>query len=102
MTKIHEEHRYGTLQELARWARENSLRGELTLVLAGADPDAVGPVVTEPDALIGRFQELTAEGLSRRQAVKQLSQELRLPSRRVYQEILKLQASKSGGALEDS
>jgi 16S rRNA (cytidine1402-2'-O)-methyltransferase len=48
LTKTYEEVRRGTLAELAGWAAEG-VRGEITIVVAGAEPGAV-PVVTDPDA----------------------------------------------------
>lgn len=85
LTKIHEEHRWGSLTELALWARGQSLKGELTLVIAGspgAESAEVGP------SLGARFRELTASGLTRRQAVKTLARERHLPARLVYNRVL--------------
>jgi 16S rRNA (cytidine1402-2'-O)-methyltransferase len=48
LTKTYEEVRRGTLTELAAWAAEG-VRGEITIVVAGAEPGAA-PVVTDPDA----------------------------------------------------
>ena len=38
ISKIHEEHRQGTLEEVARWYREHPPKGEIVLVVAGAPP----------------------------------------------------------------
>jgi 16S rRNA (cytidine1402-2'-O)-methyltransferase len=86
MTKLHEEHRSGTLGELAAWARNRSFRGELTLVI-GATPraDEVHRPSSEPlSALAPRFRELREEGLSPRAAAKVLAKERGLSSREVY------------------
>jgi 16S rRNA (cytidine1402-2'-O)-methyltransferase len=48
LTKTYEEVRRGTLSDLAAWAAEG-VRGEITIVVAGAEPGAE-PVVTDPDA----------------------------------------------------
>jgi 16S rRNA (cytidine1402-2'-O)-methyltransferase len=93
MTKIHEEHRYGTLPELAAWTRKTPLRGELTLVIAGAGTSpAQGPRDDIP--ITARIRELLAKGLSRREAAKQVSRETGLPSRRIYKETLRCEPSK--------
>ena len=38
ISKIHEEHRRGTLAEVAAWYREHEPRGEIVIVVAGAEP----------------------------------------------------------------
>ncbi len=48
LTKTYEQVRRGTLDELAAWAAEG-VRGEITVVVAGAAPGAA-PVVADPDA----------------------------------------------------
>ncbi|MCQ2142420.1 MAG: 16S rRNA (cytidine(1402)-2'-O)-methyltransferase [Bacteroidales bacterium] len=41
ISKLHEEHRRGTLAEVAEWFREHEPKGEIVMVVAGADPEAV-------------------------------------------------------------
>ena len=36
ISKIHEEHRRGTLSEVASWYREHEPKGEIVIVVAGA------------------------------------------------------------------
>jgi 16S rRNA (cytidine1402-2'-O)-methyltransferase len=67
LTKTHEEVRRGTLAELAAWA-EAGVRGEVTLVVAGAPTGAVGARLTEAE-LVARVADLEADGLSRRDAI---------------------------------
>lgn len=38
ISKVHEEHRRGTLQEVAAWFREHEPKGEIVIVVAGAEP----------------------------------------------------------------
>lgn len=56
LTKVHEEIRRGTLAELADWAAEGVL-GEITVVLAGAEPKADIP------SLVAEVEVLLAEGM---------------------------------------
>lgn len=56
LTKVHEEIRRGTLDELARWAHDGVL-GEITVVLAGASPQA------DPEDLVAEVERLTADGM---------------------------------------
>ena len=86
MTKIHEEHRSGPLPELVEWAKEKSLRGELTLVIA--PPEKQPPALPERREIHERFTRFTNQGLTRREAVKALAGELGQPSRQIYREIL--------------
>ncbi len=88
MTKVHEEHRNGTLIELAEWAREKSLRGELTLIIGPAERKARSSLT--PDEIAKRYSELTAEGMKRREAVKIVARETGLPSRLLYRQLLVL------------
>lgn len=90
MTKVHEEHRTGTLSELADWARRTPLKGELTLVIGGAGPPIAS--VPTPDELEKRFRALTAQGLKRKEAVKILARESGVPSRLLYRRLLDLEA----------
>jgi 16S rRNA (cytidine1402-2'-O)-methyltransferase len=97
MTKIHEEHQYGPLPELAAWAREAKLRGELTLVISGAEGRrAKSSIAKDPEKALARARKLMAKGLSRREAAKQVSRETGIPSRHIYKEALHSDSSKKG------
>lgn len=86
MTKVHEEHQNGTLTELAVWAREKSLKGELTLIIGPAEADVRSALT--PGEIAKRYSELTAEGMKRREAVKLLARETGLPTRLLYHQLL--------------
>lgn len=90
MTKLHEEHRAGSLAELARWAetRSGSGRGEFTLVIAGRGRRGDAPSragAKQPESLAPRYRALRKEGLSAREASRRLARETGLPARTVYQ-----------------
>jgi 16S rRNA (cytidine1402-2'-O)-methyltransferase len=57
LTKTYEEVRRGGLAELARWAADG-VRGEITVVLAGAEPAAAPDL----DTLVARVRERVAAG----------------------------------------
>jgi 16S rRNA (cytidine1402-2'-O)-methyltransferase len=81
LTKLHEEVRRGTLGAL-RDSVQDGVRGELTLVIAGApEPDA--PEVDE-DELVTAVEALVAGGLSTRDAVARLAEQRGLRRRDVY------------------
>ncbi|HEY8454381.1 MAG TPA: 16S rRNA (cytidine(1402)-2'-O)-methyltransferase [Actinopolymorphaceae bacterium] len=84
LTKMHEEVRRGSLRDLVDWARESGVRGEVTVVVAGAaDADARRPAPSERE-LRRLVDELVSDGISRRDAVTQVAAETGLPRRTVY------------------
>ena len=54
ISKIHEEHKRGTLSEVAAWFREHEPKGEIVIVVAGAEP-----VKPEKKKRYGRGEETT-------------------------------------------
>jgi len=84
LTKTHEEVRRGALAELAAWAGDG-VRGEVTLVVSGADPPpAVGQ---DGDSLRGRVAELEARGRTRKEAIAEVARMAQVPKRAVYQAV---------------
>ena len=88
LTKLHEEVVRTTLGEAIRKYAESPPKGEFVLVVAGA-PEEIPEVATESDAA-ARVAQLMAEGLSRKDAVKQTAKELKLPKNVVYDAALAL------------
>ena len=82
LTKTYEEVRRGPVAELARWAADG-VRGEVTIVVAGAMPAAPGDA--DPDSLRSAVATLVDEGLSRKDAVAAVARTTGLPKREVYQ-----------------
>jgi 16S rRNA (cytidine1402-2'-O)-methyltransferase len=84
-TKMHEEYVLAPLSELrARLASRESVKGEIVLVVSGA-----GDAPAETASVEDLFARLTAEGLTRRDAVKEVARRLGLPGRDVYDRTLK-------------
>ncbi len=86
LTKTHEEVRRAGLAELAAWAAER-VRGEVTLVLEGADADAVD-VSTDPASLASAVAEEEAVGSSRKEAIAEVARRAGLPKRAVYDAVV--------------
>ena len=83
-TKIHEEYVRGALSALrARLAQRPEVKGEIVLVVEGAGE----PTVPDADAET-MYAALAAEGLTRREAVKETARRLGLPAREVYRRVL--------------
>jgi len=86
LTKLHEEVVITTLGGAIAKYTENPPKGEFVLVIAGA-PEEVKEAASLDDAA-ARVQQLMAEGLSRKDAVKQTAKELDLPKNAVYEAAL--------------
>jgi 16S rRNA (cytidine1402-2'-O)-methyltransferase len=88
LTKMHEEIRSGTLGDLVDYYTSVPPRGEVTVVLQGRDEPAAGPDRTE-DAL-EQATSLLAEGLTRREVVRRLTESLGLPRNEAYKLVMEL------------
>jgi len=84
LTKTHEEVKRGSLAELAEWAADGVL-GELTVVLAGAQPKA------DLDTLVAEVTELVDDGMRVKDACAQvIAENPGAPSRReLYDAVLR-------------
>jgi len=80
LTKTHEEIRRGRLAELAAWATDN-VRGEVTLVVAGADVATARP---DDETLLAAINAEMAAGQSRRSAVDAVAARFGVPRRVAY------------------
>ena len=88
LTKLHEEVVRTTLGQAIEKYTSQPPKGEFVLVVAGAAP-IERPAATENDAAL-RVQQLMAQGLSRKDAIKQAAKDLDLPKNVVYDAALKL------------
>ncbi|HEX2637846.1 MAG TPA: 16S rRNA (cytidine(1402)-2'-O)-methyltransferase [Gemmatimonadales bacterium] len=88
LTKLHEELRVGPLEELAGYYSEHPPRGELTVVLEGTGAPPEPPDRTE--AAVEHATLLLAEGLTRREVVRRLSEGLGLSRNDAYRLVMEL------------
>jgi 16S rRNA (cytidine1402-2'-O)-methyltransferase len=88
LTKIHEEIRTGSLGDLVDYFTTVPPRGELTVVLQGTGTPAVGSPRSE-DA-VEQATSLLAEGLTRREVVRRLTESLGLPRNEAYKLVMEL------------
>jgi len=88
LTKLHEEVFRTTLGEAISHYETNPPKGEFVLVVDGAAP-AVRETATTDDAA-ARVAALMAEGMSRKDAVKQTAKDLNLPKNTVYEAALSI------------
>lgn len=89
LTKLHEEVIRTTLGGALALYAENDPKGEFVLVVAGAQP--VEKAVATPEDAARRVSQLMAEGMSRKDAVKQAAKELDLPKNVVYDAALQVE-----------
>ncbi len=84
LTKTYEEVVRLPLGELAAWAAEREVRGEITLVVGGA-PDAPPPAAADLAAMV-RARE--AAGVDRKAAMSEVARTAGVPRREVYDAVL--------------
>ena len=89
LTKLHEEVIRTTLGGALELYAENPPKGEFVLVVAGAAP--IEKEVATADDAAARVTQLMAEGLSRKDAIKQTAKELNLPKNVVYDAALQVE-----------
>ena len=83
LTKVFEETRAGTLQELSEHYAETPARGEVTVVLAGTGKQRVAERLPPPDPG-ERAKALLAEGLSRKDVANKLVEETGISRNTAY------------------
>jgi 16S rRNA (cytidine1402-2'-O)-methyltransferase len=84
LTKTHEEVRRGPLSALAEWAADG-VRGEITLVVAGASPE---PVELSPAELAALVAGEEAAGATRKDAIRAVVTRTGLSRRTVYDAVV--------------
>jgi 16S rRNA (cytidine1402-2'-O)-methyltransferase len=84
LTKTHEEIRRGPLADLAAWAADG-VRGEITLVVAGASPV---PVELSAEELAAAVAAEEAAGATRKDAIRAVVVRTGLPRRTVYDAVV--------------
>lgn len=82
LTKIHEEIRRGTLVEVAAYYRERPPKGEVTLVVAAGEQEALA-VGREAEA-VSLAEELIGEGMKPSAAARELANRLRVARNDAY------------------
>lgn len=84
LTKLHEQVLRGPLSALAAQAASSGIRGEITVVVAGAPPSQAPG---EAD-VVAEVQTLVAAGMSRKDAIATVAGATGVPRRTVYQAVI--------------
>jgi 16S rRNA (cytidine1402-2'-O)-methyltransferase len=93
LTKTYEEVKRGTLGELARWA-DSEIRGEITVVVAGASADEQRQVsgLVDAPAWVAAVRAREAEGMDRRSAIAEVAKLAGVQRRSVYDSVVQAKA----------
>ncbi|GAA1138744.1 16S rRNA (cytidine(1402)-2'-O)-methyltransferase [Kribbella jejuensis] len=83
LTKTYEEVKRGRLDDLVTWSKDG-VRGEITVVVAGADPDRV----MTPEDLAREVAVDEEAGTPRKQAIADVAKRFNVPKRTVYDAVL--------------
>ena len=87
ISKTYEEVIRGSVSELVDWANSNEVLGEITIVIVGVDSSKRNIVDEEA---IKNVKDLIAKGMSFKDAVQQVSTQLGLSRRELYEASLRL------------
>ena len=90
LTKTYEEVRRGSLEELAAWA-DTGVRGEITVVVAGIDPEAarLAAGLADPSGWVEAVAEAEAGGLSRKEAIADVARRAGVARRLVFDAVVR-------------
>ena len=88
LTKKFEEFRRGTLAELMAYYEEHDPRGEYVIIVDGAGEEAALEIQEEVLSPTELCQKLMAEGLAKKEAMRETAKRLGLSRRDVYQAML--------------
>ena len=97
LSKTYEEVVRGSLAELRAWAQEG-VRGELTLVVAGAERTggAPGDAAVDAAGLVARVVALEGAGVGRREALALVARSAGVPRRAVFDAVVAAKADPAG------
>lgn len=88
LTKLHEEIRGGTLDELVGYYGEHPARGELTVVMEGTGAPAEPP--DRSGEAVAQATQLLAAGMTRREVVRRITNTLGVPRNDAYRLVMEL------------
>ncbi|MBQ0107638.1 MAG: 16S rRNA (cytidine(1402)-2'-O)-methyltransferase [Phascolarctobacterium sp.] len=86
LTKLHEEFWRGDLAgALEHLQSQDNIRGEFVIILA---PPVVEVVEYDLETLVGKVQELIAQGVEKKEALSYIAKEFKVPKRELYNRLL--------------
>jgi 16S rRNA (cytidine1402-2'-O)-methyltransferase len=97
MTKTYEEVIRGDLETLHNWATDREILGEITLVIAGFDPDSRHFTTAD---LISQVLMQEAAGISRKEAIAEVARITGMPKREVFDAMVSHKSQDGLGRIE--
>ena len=85
ITKKYEEFSRGTLSEIIEYYRGSEVKGEITIVVSGAEIDK--KKLLEMEKLVAKVERLIEAGARKKEAIKLVADESQMPKRILYNEI---------------
>lgn len=86
LTKLHEEFWRGDLAgALEHLQSQDNIRGEFVIILA---PPVIEVVEYDLETLVGKVQELMAQGVEKKEALSYIAKEFKVPKRELYNRLL--------------
>jgi 16S rRNA (cytidine1402-2'-O)-methyltransferase len=87
LTKTYEQVRRGPLEQLARWAADGEVLGEVTLVVAGRPAPSGPPEGAALDALVARVRQQVEGGVRLKEAVADVAGTAGMSKRLLYEAV---------------
>ena len=95
ISKIYEEKIYGLAEEIKdQLAERTVLKGEIVLVIAGREKGVPADQAWEETSILEQTRLLMEQGLSKKEAIKEVASLRNIPKRHVYQELIVLEVDK--------
>lgn len=88
LTKLHEEKYYGTIDELLRKLNGQQIKGEIVIVIQGRPAVEVEIEGWEEISILEHVRLMMEHGLTKKEAIKEISRIREIPKRDVYKEAM--------------
>ncbi|TDO95032.1 16S rRNA (cytidine1402-2'-O)-methyltransferase [Halanaerobium saccharolyticum] len=94
ITKMHEEKYYGTVAELEERLKEQEIKGEIVVVIAGRSQVEAESEGWEDLSILEHLKLLIESGMTKKQAIKKVANLRELPKSEVYKEAVVISVDK--------
>ena len=95
ITKMHEEKYYGTVAELEKKLRDQEIKGEIVVVVAGRSQVEAENEGWEDLSILEHLKLLIESGMTKKQAIKKVAELRELPKSDVYKEAVVISVDKN-------
>jgi 16S rRNA (cytidine1402-2'-O)-methyltransferase len=95
ITKMHEEKYYGTVAEIEQKLKEQEIKGEIVVVIAGRSQVEAESEGWEELSILEHLKLLIESGMTKKQAIKKVAELRELPKSDVYKEAVVISVDKN-------